>query len=296
MAEETAPQGIAKTFANWEACGKKKEKRLSFYLSVIDNAIRAMEGKINASLVGVPLLISGMASSALGMMELPYKSLPFSLNGADLIIEDIHSAGFAHPVWLISGARTQKDVLRGEETLLIGCSYPLSTKASLFIFPGTHSKHMMVSHGKAVAFKTFMTGELFELLSGKSILALSVEKGGKIEDPQNEKFFKEGVLAGAQNTLLHSCFLVRTNHLFGTATKTENYYYLSGLLIGSEVKEAGADVENITIVGNSVQNRLYALAFQTLHAEHKPVQLQSSREAFVNGQIKIYENIASANR
>src|SRR5450432_1404958 len=123
-----------------------------------------------------------MASSTLGMVELPYKELPFLADGSDLRVETIYANGlFHHDVLLISGARTGDDVMRGEETQLVGCAlgagYATQAGEQVFIFPGTHSKHVVVREGRVIAFKTYMTGEFFELLSKKSILAGDVEAG-----------------------------------------------------------------------------------------------------------------------
>jgi 2-dehydro-3-deoxygalactonokinase len=125
-----------------------------------------------------------MASSTIGMADLPYKDIPFSTDGSDLKLHTIPaSVSFKHSVTLISGVRTEDDVMRGEETKLIGCTVGVSNKNNhLFIFPGTHPKHVHVKNDKATAFKTYMTGEFFDLLSTKSILSVSWQK---------EKVFKK---------------------------------------------------------------------------------------------------------
>ena len=102
--------------------------------------------------------------------------------------------------------------------------------------PGTHSKHVIVKNGMITDFKTYMTGELFDLLSTKSILAGSLEK----ENPAAEKIntlFENGVEQGASGNILHDIFHIRTNRLFNKLSPEENYYYLSGLLIGTELKD-----------------------------------------------------------
>ncbi|MEJ7588662.1 MAG: 2-dehydro-3-deoxygalactonokinase, partial [Ferruginibacter sp.] len=108
----------------------------------------------------------------------------------------------------------------------------------LFIFPGTHSKHLSVKNGMVTSITTYMTGELFDLLSSKSILSASVKKN---ERGDNSPFFIEGVIKGTGSNLTNSIFHVRTNHLFNKITSFENYDYLSGLLIGHELKEIARD-------------------------------------------------------
>ncbi|MBC8046033.1 MAG: 2-keto-3-deoxy-galactonokinase, partial [Fimbriimonadaceae bacterium] len=80
ISEVYSDQGIAKTFDLWqhEASGNN---RLFFYEHIIAIKIREIETRLSASLDGVPVLLSGMASSSIGMMELPYKKLPLLLMG-----------------------------------------------------------------------------------------------------------------------------------------------------------------------------------------------------------------------
>ena len=289
IAEEATDQGVAAMYARWKESG---EDRFSFYLSYIKQGITVLENELDASLQGLPLLMSGMVTSSLGMMELPYKELPFFVIGSDLLVKRINAREeFDHEVILISGARTGNDVLRGEETQLVGCLHAMAEHESLFIFPGTHAKHITVSSGRAVTFKTYMTGEFFDLLSRKSILSASVEETQKLPVGENRVSFEKGLLAGVQDNLLHSSFLVRTNHLFNLLTKQENYSYLSGLLIGTELKEVVTGKQkNITIVGNELLAERYRMAFDLLFTsnEFTLVQTQNADRAVVNGQFKVW--------
>lgn len=123
--------------------------------------------------------------------------------------------------------------MRGEETQLIGCISELKNEVDrqIFILPGTHSKHITVKNRQVTSFKTYMTGELFSLLSKNSVLSTAIEKA----ITSDFKSFKEGVKHSTKSNLLHSIFRVRTNHLFEIHTKKENFNYLSGLLIGTEL-------------------------------------------------------------
>src|SRR5690606_3952516 len=122
----------------------------------------------------------------------------------------------------ISGVKSQDDVMRGEETQLVG-AYSLAKKieglhsnsAPVFVFPGTHSKHIFIRQKEIVDFKTFMTGEFYDLLAHKSILSLGVAKDQELQNPKNTESFKRGVADGISTNLLHASFRVRTNHLFG---------------------------------------------------------------------------------
>ncbi len=163
IADESNQQGIAGTYQHWKKSGKNEELRLNFFLDIIKQHITSIEQKLNTSFENVPVIISGMASSTIGMIELSYKKIPFSIHGTDLNMHAIDASNsFHHKVVIISGVRTDDDVMRGEETKLTGCASAVPFKEdTVCIFPGTHCKHVEIKNDKAVAFKTYMTGEFF---------------------------------------------------------------------------------------------------------------------------------------
>jgi 2-dehydro-3-deoxygalactonokinase len=243
LSEITSSQGIATTFGEWQQ--RASDHRLSFYQSILLRQIHHLQEQTHFPLEGLPLVLSGMASSSLGMLELPYQPVPFSATGEELCRRDIPaSADFHHHILLVSGVRTDDDVMRGEETQLIGCLSEGDKGERLFIFPGTHSKHVRVRDGQALSFSTFMTGEFFHLLSAKSILAGSVAPPpSQASFPSQASLppsFEKGVEDSRHSSLLHHAFLVRTNQLLGHLSKEDNYYYLSGLLIGEELRHLSA--------------------------------------------------------
>lgn len=286
-------QGIARTFELWKNQFDPAKDRKTFYLDYIQNRIALLEQQINDSLKEVPLVISGMASSSIGIEELPYKELPFAVNGSDLITKKyVNNLYPGHLVLLISGVKNKtEDVMRGEETLLAG-SIPdeLNEKEMLFIFPGTHSKHVSIRNKQAVALQTFMTGEFFDLLTHHSILIHSVSKSDKFEEPEMKKSFEHGVLKGVASNLLHSCFKVRTNNLFHLNHPEENFFFLSGLLIGSELRELVHKEINITLVCGASLGRLYETALQVLKDTGSSLTWNSvsEEEALIRGQLRIY--------
>jgi 2-dehydro-3-deoxygalactonokinase len=286
IAEENSHYGIAKVFESWKQSGKPEDVRFFFYLDIIGQHIDALRKKLSSSLDGLPLVISGMACSTLGMIDLPYKELPFSTDGSDLITK-LAEAGnnFKHDIIFISGVKTGSDAMRGEETQLVGC-FP-GEREQVFIFPGTHSKHVTVKNGRAVDIKTYMTGEFFELLSVKSILSASIEKTGGLNNEKNKSAFEAGVRESLHSNLLHNSFKVRTNYLFHKLTQQENYHYLSGLLIGTEIREiAGSDLD-ITLISNSHLRSHYETAFNLVMNKTRSLITQDADEAIVAGQIKI---------
>ena len=288
LAEESSKEGNAATAARWQQAGQPPEQRVGFYLAVIQQQLLKLEATVKTSLDDVPVVISGMASSTVGMKELPYKSLPFAVDGSDLLTKTLaQTPGFKHATLLISGVKSADDVMRGEETQLVGCQFENTAEEQLFLHPGTHAKHVIVQHGQAISLKTYMTGEFFSLLSTNSILAASVEAGGQLEEGKNRAWFEKGVQASQQANLLHNAFLTRTNDLFKKADKRENHFYLSGLLIGSECHDLllANLPARITLAGEPVLVALYGAALAGLGiAARCPVQTKTAEEVTLNGQ------------
>ncbi len=290
LAEESSKEGNAATAELWQQAKQPPGQRVGFYLAIVQSHLQKLEAAVKTSLDDVPVVISGMASSTVGMAELPYKSLPFAADGSDLRTKTIApTADFKHPTLLISGVKSADDVMRGEETQLVGCLFENTPDEQLFLHPGTHAKHVLVQNGQAVALKTYMTGEFFSLLSTKGILAASVKEGGQLEEGNNLRWFEKGVRASPKVNLLHNAFLVRTNDLFKKASKQENYFYLSGLLIGSECNDLLASLPaSITLAGEPDLVAHYGAALHVLGISSKcPVRTKTAEEVTLNGQLAV---------
>jgi 2-dehydro-3-deoxygalactonokinase len=279
--EITSNYGINTAHNEWLAIRKDESERLNFYRSFIQSNIDKMRADVVKSL---PVIISGMASSSIGMRELNYATIPFHLSGDDLVTERFAADAFcAHDILLVSGLQTTNDVMRGEETLISGCNI---NDEVLAIFPGTHSKHAIIKNNTVVDFKTYMTGEFFELLSTKSLLARSVLQN----DAPDIAAFIEGVKDGAANNILNASFHVRTNQLLKKYPAEENYHYLSGLLIGSELSDLkNASYQSVIIVANDLLMQLYSSALNAIDPSIK-IDLQSADEALIKAHISIYHH------
>lgn len=232
---------MAGTFRAWQSNGSVN--RFEFYASRLRSAISDLSQSSGSDLSNIPVIVSGMASSSLGMQEIPYALLPFPLDGTGVssaIFPDFNGAG--SPLILVSGIQGDNDVMRGEEAQLIGLFRlneitSLDKSDSILVFPGTHSKHMRVERGGLTGFRTYMTGEIFNILSEFSILKDSIASGGDLSAEANKTAFKVGVEASGGSSLLNTLFTTRTNQLFSKLSKEQNAFYLSGLLIGNELYE-----------------------------------------------------------
>lgn len=284
--------GTKALFDQWEKDGGDRE---AIFLDFLSKRIAELKQPPPR---GAVVLISGMASSAIGMRELPYAELPFDISGSGIAYEFIPAGrGFAHDIILVSGIKSDSDVIRGEETQFIGCAGEGTIDAApqVFIFPGTHSKHIFTENQQAVNFRTYLTGEIFNLLSRQSILRTSVEPSKDIHSKDALAAFKLGVNTAVRTSLLHSLFLVRTNGLFDKLNKQENFNFLSGLLIGSEVKDLlGVNVATINLAGGSGLSEYYKVALETigLSGHTRFLSPQWIDESVIRGQYKIWKTFA----
>lgn len=204
------------------------------------------EGGFAAALAGIteswpitlPRLTCGMVGSRGGWREIPYVDLPAD---ATKVVDGVTSMPLDDGTALhfVPGLRDPSgpDVMRGEETQLMGAIslVPESAAKSTWILPGTHSKWASVRDGSITGFHTFMTGELFALLSEHSILAQGEAASC------NQESFARGVgaaldsgAAGALSRLFSARALMLEGRLQPAATAD----YLSGLLIGEEFRAA----------------------------------------------------------
>ena len=288
VAMVSSAQGIGAVYAQYR--GQAVVDRTRFYSDVLLHHIDQLEKKSGHSLKGLPIVLSGMASATIGMIDLPYKNIPFKIADGELEVAVLEvSEQFPHKLFIISGVRSDNDVMRGEETILAGCTILETRGEQLFIFPGTHSKHVIVEGQQLKAFSTYMTGELFELLANKSVLSASVESNE--EDISHA--FEKGIRENSDGVLLNNIFHVRTNQVFNKLEKAANYHYLSGLLIGEELKQLAAkNISAITIVSTGALAALYKTAIEVIGLGAL-CREQNADEALIRGQALILKKLNS---
>jgi Entner-Doudoroff aldolase len=249
--------------------------RAELFREVLTRSIGELARRLNEDLTDVPVVVSGMASSSIGWRDLPYAALPFALDGRDVVWQDLGDAGVR--VILLSGVRSDGDVMRGEETELMGIgSLPACRRLldeAIILLPGTHSKHVHVVGGRIVAFQTHMTGELFDLLCRHSSLRHSTGQGegvldnaGQIDGPL-AKAFCEGVQTAQANPLPAALFQVRVRQLLHGGDAASNALFLSGLLIGAEIASLARHEARgcpIVLCANPSLSRPYRMALDAL--------------------------------
>src|SRR5688572_4460304 len=299
IAEVSSDNGNAVLFKKWKE--QSSTNRIHYYLQYLKDSIISLQEKTSFSLDNLPILISGMASSSIGMKELPYADTPFSLDGHSAYSEWINTGGLlSNPLLLISGVEQPSDVMRGEETQLAGLTTLMDlphNNGMLYLFPGTHCKHITVSNNRIIHFSTFMTGEIFDLLIKHSILSHAVSASyNKLLTDEESDSFRGGVLKAFGSELLSSLFSVRINQLKKYLSSQQNYFYLSGLLIGSEIKYLLND-KNRKFVLCSTGNllRLYHSALVSAGLSDQTIVVASGilDNSAAAGQLKIFRNMVS---
>jgi 2-dehydro-3-deoxygalactonokinase len=298
VGEVLSSEGIASLYTAWQAAGMAGVDRQTFFIQRLKRHIDELAQQTQVPLAGIQVLISGMASSTIGICEVPYAHVPFELDGSQILTQRLEAtADFPHEILLISGVRSEHDVMRGEETQLVGLSELVgrtATQNAIFIFPGTHSKHLHVRQHCLVQIHTFMTGELFGLLAEHSILKASIQTSNAPHNRELEAF-RTGVRESKATGILKNLFRVRTNQLFQKLTTLQNSFFLSGLLIGSELTYLAEEADQPLILNSSTHlYELYHTALQELNLTDRLMNVSASTidQATVVGQIKIFQNQA----
>jgi 2-dehydro-3-deoxygalactonokinase len=204
-------------------------------------ALRGVAGDWLDAVPGLPVIAAGMVGSAQGWREAPYVPCPADAAAlaAALLSFEAWPGVTLHVVPGVRLAGERPDVMRGEETQIVGvlAQQPaLAAQASL-VLPGTHCKWVQVEAGHIMDFHTHMTGELYALLALHSILGRPAREagGGRVSDDA----FARGVSAArAQRTPggMALLFSARTLVLGGQLAAADSLEYLSGLLVGEELR------------------------------------------------------------
>lgn len=134
---------------------------------------------------GLPVIACGMVGSAQGWREAAYRETPAnvaSLGGALQTVGSLRGVEVHIVPGVIQHARLP-NVMRGEETQVLGALLGVNTDDLLIGLPGSHSKWVEVVDGCIVHFDTFMTGEIFAVLSAHSILGRTQQRGAAFDAP-----------------------------------------------------------------------------------------------------------------
>ncbi|MEZ4703682.1 MAG: 2-dehydro-3-deoxygalactonokinase [Bdellovibrionota bacterium] len=200
------------------------------------------------------IYLCGMVGSTLGFCQAPYVDTPFDIRKLIQNLVKVNDQTFIIPGLKTPSQTLGIDVIRGEETLILGC---LENDGDYKIcLPGTHSKWVEVHERKVHSFSTSMTGEIFDIISSHSILC----SGNQIDSHDD---FQLGLQdAYKENLFLHSLFKTRTRVLENADKASTSKSYLSGLMIGSEIYHYAKPEDQIILCCNETLAARYRMAFQ----------------------------------
>lgn len=269
----------------------KKELGMGLLQVQDGNFAKALENVLSQWLEAyksLPIYMAGMVGSQAGWVNVDYVATPANENkltgnihrfelpwGANAII----IPGVSHE--LESGAF---DVMRGEEVQLFGLAKLTKNNSLDAVLPGTHSKHATFIDSEMTAFASFMTGELFSVITEHTILGK-----GLPEQVDNQAAFLRGVTESKTSKLTSVLFAARTHRLFNNMADTDVHDYLSGLLIGNELNSLTN--RHVYLVGGKTLCARYELACKELAISST---YMNGDECFLAGMADLIEVINKA--
>jgi 2-dehydro-3-deoxygalactonokinase len=233
---------------------------------------------------GLPVIVCGMAGARQGWVEAGYVDTPAPL--ASILKHAVVVPGQDRDIRILPGIaqrdRKAPDVMRGEETQLLGALGLDASADAVICMPGTHSKWVRANGATVERFATFMTGELFDVVSRETILSHAVTGADEVADVDA---FRSAVMAAFETPAFAAnlLFQVRSGQLLFGGTPSSAREKISGTLIGLELAAGLAGAvpgTSITLVASGRLEVLYRLAFDTVSV---PIRSIAAEDAVRRG-------------
>lgn len=238
----------------------------------------------------LPILMCGMIGSRQGWQEVPYLGGEVGVAELAATVAPIESE--QGRIRIVPGLRAlsldgRTDVMRGEETILIGALASGAPRTALYCLPGTHSKWVSMSVGRIRSFSTYLTGELFATLCERSILSALMADGAAAPEELRNQSFQQGLAMASEGSLLHTLFSIRANFLTGVEAFVVEEV-LSGLLIGTELLSVSSHLQDhsggISLIASGTIAERYREALR--YMGYAP-EVYEAEAACVNGLYSI---------
>lgn len=213
-----------------------------------------------------PVIMCGMVGSRTGWVEAGYLATPVHCRQIPQDPSHIETDDLS--VYILPGLAVQNpkapDILRGEETQILGFYMQKPDFCGLACLPGTHSKWVVMDSGTVNEFHTALTGELFALLANHSVIRHVIGQGTSFD--ADHTGFKNGVLEGFHRPerIIFELFAIRAGGILFSQIGVEASARLSGLLIGAEISGAlreHPETQNIALLAAGRLAALYKQAF-----------------------------------
>lgn len=212
-------------------------------------------------LARAPMVVAcGMVGSRQGWCEAPYRTVPCTpLDPVALVMAPVTDARLKVSIAPGLKQTSPADVMRGEETQIAGALRLLPGYDGVLCLPGTHSKWVHISAGEVVSFQTFMTGEMFALMSETSVLRHGMHGAGW-DDAAFDAAVSDAL--SRPEKLGARLFSLRAEGLIAGLTPQAARARLSGLLIGTELAAAKPYWlgQRVTLIGAEKLSAAYARA------------------------------------
>ncbi|MCL6417383.1 2-dehydro-3-deoxygalactonokinase [Aestuariirhabdus sp. Z084] len=236
----------------------------------------------------VPLYLSGMVGSARGWLEAPQPDLPLGfaeLAQQAIAIPELHNG------WILPGAKqvtdTHVDIMRGEEIQALGALTLANQQSAYCCLPGTHSKWVQLQQQRITGFTTLMTGELYQAVRDHTLPG----EPARQHAPFDARAFALGLQrVNDHGGLLHALFETRSRSLYADLSDSQAVSYLSGVLIGEEVRAMGSqhpDLSDLLLVCSPNLREPYTQALQ-----HHRIRVQwfDSASATLAGMRELFRH------
>ncbi len=229
----------------------------------------------------LPVIVCGMAGAKQGWVEAGYVDVPTPLSA--ILSKAVSVPGQSRDIRILPGLaqrdKATPDVMRGEETQLLGALGTASAGAQAVCMPGTHSKWVHVRDSNVTGFSSFMTGELFDAISKHTILSHAV--AGAEDQPADTAAFEAAVRAAFERPAMATnlFFTARSGQLLHRLGAAGAQAKISGTLIGLEIAGAlsAADAKvDISLVASGRLQGLYETAFQTLSLPYTTIDADAA--------------------
>ena len=234
----------------------------------------------------VPVVACGMVGAKQGWHEAAYRQVPCVPFGGVPTRPGARDPRLDVVILPGLSQASPADVMRGEETQIAGYLARNPGFDGVLCLPGTHTKWAQISAGEVVSFRTFMTGELFGLVSKHSVLRHSVGEGW------DDAAFLEAVsdAMARPEAMATRFFSLRAEGLLAGPSKAEATARLSGLLIGAELAAARPYWlgQQIVLVG---ERRLSSLYEQALAAQGAEPETSDATDITLAGLTAAYQRI-----
>ena len=236
------------------------------------------------------VICCGMAGSQQGWCETLYLQVPCKPHSVDHA-RQVKTMDARIQVYILPGIKqiSPPDVMRGEETQIKGFLSLNKDFDGIICLPGTHTKWVHVSAGELVSFQTFMTGEIFSLLSKQSVL-----KHNMNYDSWDSDIFLSSVGDSISQPAVFSSalFSMRAQSLVSTGANkfAQNFSRLSGLLIGMELVASRPYWlgQNVAVIGDTKIANAY---FEALKGQGIHLMMANAERMTLEGLKSAYNNL-----